>query len=198
MKQYIKHLVAAQITQKYPNVGDHTFVALITPYKLYDDRMSYYWDNGPSKSDSTIDNEKILHDYGIEDENDYDWWDNVDLHFLTTYYPAKAVEPKPDHNKSWYGWIAPNGDYYMAHYGNHDETARSIVATLEGKVPPGYKAREFLLKTWIQLNDKYISGRYDMNMFDATITTEQIKTIDYINNKYNTRFGYKDRDIVND
>ena len=182
----LNHFLAAKIKFHY------TMVAQITPYKILGDKVHFYWYTGPSRASAILVNHSepengqmcILYDYGrIKEDRSFNWWNKADLHFLRNYYPAKAIAPIPDRNENFYGWIAPNGDYYMALYGHHDETARSIWATLHNEVLPGYDAREKLLKTWIQLNHTFVIGA-------ESITIEQIATINKINEKFGTNFEY--------
>lgn len=166
-------------------IGGNVSVSLIKPYAEEKDGWTrFYWDNGPSRCSARfVDKEddlepgeaRVVHVYGKLRETDDRAWDAMDLHFLTTYYPAKPSDPpQPDFNGHYFGWIAPNGDYYIAPYGSHDGVARTICASLFGQVMHGVKARELLIKTWLQArNDGNVYGR--MDTWD--ITESQLATI---------------------
>lgn len=186
MDNLLNHLLAAKVT-----LHNRDSVQLITPYKISDTEVDFYWNTGPSRCMLTMDNIEILHDYG-EVSRKSRRLDKVDLHFLKTYYPAEPCEPKPDENGHFYSWIAPNGDFYYCRYGDHDSTARTIYANLYDEVLSGYEAREELLKTWVRLSSpNYVFGRSDGD--DYSITKAQKEIIESINETFGTEFYFEFR-----
>lgn len=186
VRKLLGSLVVAEI-----NFGGPVSPSIITPFEKIDDDEGYlfYWDIGPSYASAEFirlgiperGQAKILYVYGPEykrDSKHYNW-DKVDLHFLKAYYfPKPQDPPEPDDDGSFLGFISPDGQYYQSIYGNHDGTARSILACLFDEVISGRKAREKLLIDWIQILGKnYIVGRKEeqenSNLLEYTITAEQ-------------------------
>jgi len=192
----IDHILIANVKLHYDAIP-----CIIKPYAIEDTNLvSFYWETGPSKCAARLVNGdpgdgefSILEDWGIEGSFS---WEELDLHFLKTYYPANPIMPVADTNGSFYGWIDPDGNYYMAHYGNHDATAQCIYATLYNEVLSGYEAREKLLKTWIQLNKTFIIGRNDFKIDQYDITVAQTKTVDYVKSISGLELDYEFRKIV--
>ena len=191
MKKFYGQMVAAEVY-----ISGGVSVNLITPFEdARDGYTMFYWDTGPSRCYALfVDGEeplsegeaRVLHVYGVIPDDD-EAWDAVDLHFLTTYYPAEASNPPaPDPAGTYFGWISPTGDYYMASYGDHDATARTIIASLYGEVLDGYKAREMLMATWLQCrNDGRVYGRND----NYDLTESQAKTIKLIEAASGVNYG---------
>ncbi len=203
IEELFGQMVAAEVY-----IGGNVSVSLIKPYAEEKNGWTkFYWDNGPSRCSARfVDKEgdlepgeaRVVHVYGKLRETDDHTWDAMDLHFLTTYYPAKPSDPpQPDFIGHYFGWIAPNGDYYIAPYGSHDGVARTICASLFGQVMGGVKARELLIKTWLQArNDGNVYGR--MDTWD--ITKSQLATIKKIEKQSGIDYGvvYELRKVVAD
>ena len=155
IEEYFGKLCAARIYQS----EYHQSISLVQPKKFLENGVKMLWDIGPSYMivEFVPDGQplqsgqaQIVHCYGFPPDNS-DEFDQIDLHFLNTFYPAVPLDPpEPDENGEFLGWISPEGAYYKSIYGDHDTTARSIVATLENRILRGSRAREYLLKTWIQ------------------------------------------------
>jgi hypothetical protein len=187
MENLLNHLIAAKV-----NTGQDS-VQLITPYEIDGDWVEFYWYDGPTKCRMLIKSIEVLYNYGVP-KKDSDWWDNTELHYLQTYYPATTCEPKQSSSGGFYSWIAPNGDFYHCNYNHHDATARSIYASLFGEVLAGYEAREELLKTWLQLSGTdHIFGRWDND--DYSITSDQKRVIEGINETFDTKFDLEFREV---
>jgi len=170
--------------------------SLVTPFHVEDDGYTkFYWGSGPSRMGAYFVDSKnpesmqasILHVYGkIKEIN----WEEVDMHFLNTWYTAKPIPLSELTKDDCYGWIAPNGDLYYAQYSDHDTVAKTIVATIYKKSMSSYNAREFLLGSWLALYDDMVTGR--MNNYD--ITAQQHKTVERIQEL--TGIHFYERNII--
>lgn len=191
-----RELVAANI-----NVGGEAVVSLVTPY-MYDAKrriLSFYWFNGPTRASAILkrdgepgDEEMVvLRSYGRLAEDDDEGWEKAELDFLLTYHPMRPVSPPtPDHRGEWHGWIAPNGDYYVVAYGDHDGAAKAIMATRYNLLRPSSVARERLLVDWLQLRQTgKDNGLLVGRMEHSDITKAQAATVRAINELTNGLFA---------
>lgn len=193
----LNKLIAVEITSHFSNGKSTKETALITPYKVEENRLYYYWEDGSSFSLSYLQDLKVLHNYGcIDIDTD---WNKIYLHFIRNYEFIQPSEIKSDNHGSWRSWIAPNGDFYLTYYGDHDETAKRIVACLENKYMLGYEAREYLLKEWVQLfqgkDECFLVGR-NKDWDDWTITKSQYETVKLIESISSLDFDIEHRRII--
>lgn len=165
-------------------LNDRTIPHIINPYKIDGDTVYFRWFEFGTWCTADITDIKIITDYGIKTKN-IKRNDEILADFLKANYPAKPTLPLPDDKGEFYGYIAPNGDYYLALYRNHTTIARNIVLELEGVLMSGIDAQRHLEKEWLWLRERSkVHGR--LETYD--LTKAQEKTLTYIDENFDTSF----------
>lgn len=108
-------LCTAEITTHYPNPEFPSEISfqLITPFKVKNGCLYYYWGLGQSCASTKLQDIRIITVHGQVTEKQFA---AIKLNHIRTYYPIQPSAIQPNYLD---GWIAPNGDFY--HVGQGDQ-----------------------------------------------------------------------------